>query len=147
VKFLQGNGEALDTVVTTIAYDLEADTMELNFAPARQVTDEEWELIQRVQATGETDRFIKLTVSQADGVTEKPKAEATAAPASAWDEEDEEEEAPAPKVTRSAEPDDEEEEEAAPVKRKAKVKEEVPVEKANLAAVVSAWADDEEDED
>lgn len=148
VKFLQGNGEALDTVVTTIAYDLEADTMELNFAPARPVTDEEWELIQRVQATGETERFIKLTVSQADGVVEKPKAQATAAPASAWDEEDEEEEeAPAPKVTRSAEPDDEEEEEAAPVKRKAKAKEEVPVEKANLAAVVSAWADDEEDED
>lgn len=149
VKFLQGNGEALDTVVTTIAYDLEADTMELNFSPTRPVTDDEWELIQRVQATGETDRYIKLTVAQADGVTKKPVEEKAAAPkakANTWDDEDEEEEAPAPKVSRSAEPDDDEEE-AAPVKRKAKAKDEAPAPKANLAAVVSAWADDDEDED
>lgn len=144
VKFLLGNGEALDTVVTTIAYDLEADTMELNFSPSRQVTDEEWELIQRVQATGETDRYIKLTVAQTDGVTEKPKAAAAAPAANSWDDEEEEEEAPAPKVTRAAEPDEDEEE--APVKRKAKAKDEAPAPKANLAAVVSAWADDEDED-
>ena len=42
-RFLVANGTAPDMVVTTIAYNLDAETMELNFTPVRPITDEEYE--------------------------------------------------------------------------------------------------------
>jgi hypothetical protein len=44
VKFLIANGESPDTVVTNIAYNLDAETMELQFTPMRGITDAEYEL-------------------------------------------------------------------------------------------------------
>lgn len=171
-KYLASNSEATDTVVTKVSYDPEADTMKLVFSVDRFVTDEEWELIQRVQDSGDTERYTKLTVAAVDGAkpkakpveqdedeeeeeeAPKPKAtKAAAKPASnPWDddEEEEEEEAPAPKAASKPAnkwDDEEEETEAEPVKRKAKAKEEIsPAAKSKLAEVVGAWGDDDEDE-
>jgi hypothetical protein len=72
-KFLAHNNEAVDTVVTTISYDGEADGMELLFTPVRQTTDEEAELVLEAQAKPECETYIKLTVAQVDGVSQEPK--------------------------------------------------------------------------
>ena len=129
VKYLLANGENPDTVVTNISYDLNADSMELLFTPLRGISDEEYELVTAAQSDPEINKYVQLTVAQADGVTAKPKLEAPK---------------PAPQVVRSDEPDDEEEavfEE--PVKRTVK-KEALPVEEnKNLASIIDAWGDDE----
>lgn len=145
VRFLAANDESIDYVVTNIAYDLDADTMELQFTPVRPITDEEYELVTAAQADPATQRLVQLTVAEADG------AKAKAAPAE--EEEAEEEEAPAPKPT--AKPaakkanvwadDDEAEEEPKAVKRAAK-KEEPAKPKGDLAALVNVWAADDDEE-
>lgn len=125
VKFLLANGESPDNVVTNISYDLNADTMELLFTPLRNISDEEYELVKAAQDKPETKMYTMITVAQADGVKKQPPAV-------------EHKEAAKP-VSRSDEPEDEVIEE--PVKRTAK-KQEAPQVKANLADVVSKWADD-----
>jgi len=136
VKYLLGNGESPDTVVTNISYDLNADSMELLFTPLRGISDEEYALVVAAQADPETKKYVQLTVSATDGAKAAPKQEAPKP-------------APAPAVTRSAEPDDEDESPAEPVKRSAKATavEEVPAATGDLASIVSAWGDDAEDED
>lgn len=124
VKFLIANGESPDNVVTNISYDLNADTMELLFTPLRNISDEEYELVKAAQAKPETKMYTMITVAQADGVKKQPPAV----------------ENKAKTVSRSDEPEDEAVEE--PVKRAVK-KPEPPKAKANLADVVSAWANDE----
>ena len=124
VKFLIANGESPDNVVTNISYDLNAKTMELLFTPLRNISDEEYELVKQAQSKPETKMYTMITVAQTDGVKKQPK----------------EPEAKAPAVTRSDEPEDEVVEE--PVKRAVK-KPEPPKAKANLADVVSAWAEEE----
>jgi len=129
VKYLIANGVSPDGVVTNISYDMEADTMELVFSPLRPITDEEFAMVEAAQAHPDSERYIKLTVAQADGVSKPPVQE----------------EAPKPKVTRSEEPDDEEEEEEvkAPVKRKSKKEEApAPAKKSALADVISEWEDE-----
>jgi hypothetical protein len=131
VKFLVANGESPDTVVTTVAFDDDAEGMELTFSPLRPVTDEEFALLQKSQAKPETDLYTRITVAQLDGVTKRPERAPAAKPA-------------APKVQRSEEPEDEVAEE--PVKRQSKKKEEAPVAaapKADLAAVIDAWGSDD----
>lgn len=128
VRYLVANGAAPDTVVTTIAYNLDSDTMELNFTPARPITDEEYELVVAAQENPTTQRLIQITAGEADGA----KAKAIAKP-----------------VTNTAAVDEDEDEVEEPVVAKPKAKKEEPA-KANvkdLASVVSAWADDDEDED
>ena len=134
VKYLLGNGESPDTVVTNISYDLNADSMELLFTPMRGISDEEYALVVAAQADPETKKYVQLTVAATDGVKAAPKQEASK---------------PTPVVTRSEEPDDEDEAPAEPVKRSAKptAVEEAPAATGALASIVSAWGDDSEDED
>jgi hypothetical protein len=129
VKFLIANGESPDTVVTNIAYNLDAETMELQFTPMRGTTDAEHELVTEARNDPATRQMIVLTVAAQDGAKDEPKAEAK------------------PKVTYSDEPDDEEEEVVeAPKKRTAKKTEDVVPPKKDLANVLAAWGDDDEDE-
>jgi len=72
VQYLIANDHALDYVVTKIAYDLEADTMQMNFTPVRPITDEEYELVVAAQTDPETQRLIQITVAEADGVVAEP---------------------------------------------------------------------------
>ena len=135
VKYLLGNGESPDTVVTNISYDLNADSMELLFTPMRGISDEEYELVVAAQADPETKKYVQLTVAATDGAKPAPKQEAPKP-------------APTPTVTRSAEPDEEEEAVfepvAAPVKRSAKPVEKAPAVTGDLASIVNAWGDDED---
>lgn len=126
IKFLLANGESPDNVVTNISFDANADTMELLFTPLRNISDEEYELVQAAQSKPETKRYTMITVAQADGVTKLP------APVKKEE----------PKVVRSEDPDDEEVIEE-PVKRKAKKVEPEPEVKAKLADVVSEWGEDD----
>lgn len=136
VKYLLGNGESPDTVVTNISYDLNADSMELLFTPLRGISDEEYALVVAAQADPETKKYVQLTVAATDGTT-KPAAKAEPKPE------------PKPAIVRSEEPDDEDEAPAEPVKRSAKptAVEEAPAASGDLASIVSAWGDDSEDED
>jgi hypothetical protein len=134
VKYLLGNGESPDTVVTNISYDLNAASMELLFTPMRGITDEEYALVVAAQADPETKKYVQLTVAATDGAKPAPKQEAPK---------------PAPVVTRSDEPDDAEdavfEPVVEPVKRSAKpTTEEAPAVSGDLASIVNAWGDDED---
>lgn len=123
VKYLLANGESPDNVVTQISYDLNADTMELLFTPLRSISDEEYEHVRAAQAMPETKMYTMITVAQADRVTKQPEPVKQA-------------------VVRSDEPEEEEVVQE-PVKRQAKKEAPAPAVKQDLAAVVSAWSDDE----
>lgn len=125
IKFLNGNGESLDNVVTNASFDLNADTMQLVFTPLRNTTDAEYALVKEAQKRPESRSYTMLTVAQTDGVKTLPPA-AIAAPK------------PAPVVVASDEPDDEEDV-PAPVKRPGK-KAAAPIEgKDILADAVEVW--------
>lgn len=127
-NYLKANGEAPDTVVTKVMYDLDADTLTLKFKAVRHLTQEEADLIDTAFASGEAERYIKLTTAEVDGVTAAPAKAIEAPKASVFDEQ--EEEAPA----------------AEPVKRVAKKATvvETPSEDKDLSALLDDWADDED---
>lgn len=129
VKFLLANGESPDNVVTNVSFDANADTMELLFTPLRNISDDEYELVQAAQSKPETKMYTMITVAQTDGVKKQPPAVETKPKVQAE------------AVTRSDEPDDEAVDE--PVKRQTKKAEPAPKVKANLADVVSKWSEDE----
>jgi pyruvate/2-oxoglutarate dehydrogenase complex dihydrolipoamide acyltransferase (E2) component len=105
--------------------------MELQFTPMRGVNDEEYALVQAARSDPATREMIVLTVAAQE-----------AAPAKA-----QEAAAPKPKVVYSDEPDDEEEEVIAePKKRAAKKGADVVVPQGDLASVLNAWGDGDEDE-
>ena len=132
VKFLIANGESPDTVVTNIAYNLDAETMELQFTPMRGTTDAEYELVQEARNDPATRQMIVLTVAA-------PKKEAGR---------DEPEVAAKPKITYSDEPEEEEEEVVeAPKKRASKKTEEAMPEKKDLSKILATWGDDDDGED
>lgn len=137
VKYLVANGESPDTVVTNISYDLNADSMELQFTPLRGITNEEFALVTAAQADPETKNYIQLTVSP---IAAAPKKAAPAAVV-----EEEEEEAPAPAaLQRSDEPDDEEPVVEQP-KRSAKPAASAPAAgQSDLSSIIDAWGADEE---
>ena len=149
VRFLAANEESIDYVVTNIAYNLDADTMELQFTPARPITDAEYELVVAAQADPATQRMVQLTVSEADGAT-APAAKAKPIMIEQQVEEDEEPPMkpakPAKKAAWLDDADDEEEEEpkVAPSKR---AKKEEPKGSGSLAEVLGVWTDDDEDDD
>ena len=91
--------------------------MELVFTPVRHITDEEFEVMQRAQATPEASMYTSITVAQTDGVKKLPKEE--------------------PKIERSDEPEDDSVEE--PQVRPAKKKEAAPKAKKDVADVVDDW--------
>lgn len=138
-KFLLANGEALDTVVTRVMYDLDADTMKLKFQPVRHLTDVEAGFVDAAQDDPETKRYVGLTVAEADGA--KPKAEpkmieAKAAPAAPagnpFGDDDEDEEPPMAEV---------------PVKRAAPKRATADVSaKPELKQAMAAWLDDEDED-
>jgi hypothetical protein len=126
VKYLAANGFSVDRVVTNIAFDANADTMELLFSPLREISDEEYLLVVAAQDKPETELYTKITVAQTDKVTKQPIAVEH-------------------KVERSDEPEDEVEDSPIeePVKRAAKKSEAKP-KKKELADVISEWDDDDE---
>ena len=154
VRFLAANEESIDYVVTNIAYNLDADTMQLQFTPVRPITDAEYELVVAAQADPATQRMVQLTVGEADGAT-APAAKAKPIMIEQQVEDEEEDEEPpmkpmkAAKSVASATPwlddeDDEEEDEptVAPSKR---AKKEEPKGADALAAVLDVWADEDDD--
>jgi len=86
VRFLVGNDFSPDRVVTRIAYDLDSDTMALNFSPARPITADELALVERAQGDPATQKLVELTVAQADGApsTPAPAPEPKKAAANPW---------------------------------------------------------------
>jgi hypothetical protein len=133
VKFLIANGESPDGVVTNIAYNLDAETMQIQFTPVRGVSDAEYAMVKEARNDPATRQMIVLTVAAQDGAKTAPKEEAK----------------PQPKITYSDEPDEDEEEEVeAPKKRASKTAEDVVPPKKDLANVIAVWGDgDDEDED
>lgn len=121
-QFLSANKESLDTVVTNIAYNLDAETMELQFTPLRGVTDEEYALVKAAQADPATHQLVVMTVAQADKVTAKPGA--APEPVEAM------QEAPAAKPP-------------SPSKRAPKTA--APTAARDLASVVNDWGSDEDE--
>jgi hypothetical protein len=149
VRFLAANEESVDYVVTNIAYNLDADTMQLQFTPVRQITDAEYELVVAAQSDPATQRLVQLTVSEADGATSKPKAQPVMIEQQVEDEEEDEE--PPMKVAKPAkkaawlEDEDEEEDEpkVAPSKRTAN-KVDVTKSADDLASALDTWADEDD---
>lgn len=135
VKFLLASNEALDTVVTRLIYDAESDTAKIGFKPVRHLTEMEVAFVDAAQDDPATARYINLTAAAVDGATAPaPKlalaAAPTVAPADPFADDDD---------------DDDDVVEAAPVKRPAKPK--VAAEaKPELAAVLSDFLDDEDEE-
>jgi len=162
VRFLAANEESIDYVVTNIAYNLDADTMELQFTPVRPITDEEYELVVAAQADPATQRVIQLTAAEADGATTTKSGASAAVIEQDDEEEDEAEEAPAPKKAKAPakkaaeskpawldDGDEEEDEVDEPVvvAKKAPAKKAAESKPAgDLAATLAAWADDEDDD-
>lgn len=134
IKFLVANGQSPDNVVTSISYDDNADSMELVFSPLREINDSEYEMVKAAQTDPATKRYTMLTVAQADGVKKLPKAAESAKSPEA--------KAKPAKVQRAEEPDDEAEA-PPPVKREAKKPQPTPAPKADLAAIVNEWNDEE----
>lgn len=133
VKFLIANGESPDGVVTNIAYNLDAETMQIQFTPMRGTTEAEHALVKEARSDPATRQMIVLTVAPQGETKALPKEEAK----------------PQPKVTYSDEPDEDEEEAVeAPKKRASKAAEETALPKKDLANVLAVWGDDDdEDED
>jgi hypothetical protein len=134
-KFLLANGEGLDTVVTRIIYDAEADTAKVGFKAIRHLTEVESGLVDAAQENPETEKYIMLTVAAASGATAlaaPAKAAAIAPP-------------PAQPVANPFGDDDDEDEEAAPAKRASKPKATVAEVKPELASVLGEWLDNDED--
>jgi hypothetical protein len=156
VRFLAANEESIDYVVTNIAYNLDADTMELQFTPVRPITDEEYELVVAAQADPETQRLVQLTVAEADGVTAKPKtakadevfSKPKAKAAVVVEYEDDEEVEPAkpakPAKGNVWEDGDDEDEEPKPEPVKRAVKKPATKPTGDLGSLVDAWTDEED---
>jgi len=136
-RHLVSNQAAPDRVVTTVAYNLDAETMELTFTADRFIDLDELERVNEAQNNPATMRLISFDVVKTE----------TAAP----------EEEPAKLVIKSSpkkpsfldEDDgenDEEEELPAPVKRASK-KTTPATPTGKLANVVSEWGDEDEEED
>jgi hypothetical protein len=109
-KFLLAHGEAVDTVVTRVMYDLDADTMKLKFTPVRMLTEVEAGFVDAAQEDPETKRYIGLTANAPTAGAAKLvesktiEAKAIAAPVGNpfGDDDEEAEEAPVAPVKRAA---------------------------------------------
>jgi len=133
-RHLVSNGAAPDRVVTTIAYNLDAETMELNFTADRFIDLEELERVTEAQENAATTRLISFDIVKAAAAEEPAKLAAQAEP-----------KAKKPSFLDADDEDEEEEELPEPVKRPSKKATAEPT--GTIAAVVSRWGDDEEDDD
>ncbi|CAB4190245.1 hypothetical protein UFOVP1193_46 [uncultured Caudovirales phage] len=123
-KFLDANNAFMDNVVTTISFNSDANTMELQFSPLQLTTDEEYHMVREAQKRPETKAYITLTVAQTDGVKKQPAAVEAK-----------------PKVILEFEA--EADAPVEPTKRQSKKQEAAPTPKKDIASVVSDWAEDE----
>lgn len=123
IKYVISNNESPDRVVTKIAFDPDADTMELNFSAERILSQDEFEVVKAAQQRPETERYTKITVAQTDGVKKAPVS------------------IEKPKVVRAEEPEDEVI--AEPVKKENKKAAAKPKAKDDLAEVLDAWGSDD----
>lgn len=140
-RFLVANGAAPDRVVTTIAYNLDAETMELTFTADRFINEDELALVEAAQANPLTRKLIQMTAGEVEKKAlpkaEEPKEEpapaikssTSAKPANKWDDDEDEDDAPA----------------AEPAKRASK-KEEAPKLNTDIGSLVNSWADDEDED-
>ena len=133
-KFLLANNEGLDTVVTRIIYDAEADTAKVGFKAVRHLTELEAGLVDAAQDDPATEKYIMLTVAAASG------APALAAPAKVAAI------APPPAQPPANPFGDDDEEEAPPAKRTSKPKATVTEVKPELASVLGEWLDNDDEE-
>lgn len=133
-KFLLANGEALDTVVTRIIYDEEADTAKVGFKAVRHLTEVEAGFVDVAQDDPATEKYTKLTAAAVDGAKQieaKPAALAIEA-------------APSTAPANPFGDDDEDDAPAEPAKRAAKPKATAEV-KPELASVLADFLDDEDE--
>jgi len=72
-RHLKSNGLPVTGVVTEMRFDTASPTPKLVFNPIRGVTEEEFEVIQRLGNSQEAISAITMTVAQTDGVKNKPK--------------------------------------------------------------------------
>jgi hypothetical protein len=133
-RHLVSNQAAPDRVVTTVAYNLDAETMELNFTADRFITPEEYERVVQAQENPATTRLISFDQTKATAPAEEaPKLETKSSPKK-------------PSFMDDDGEDDEEEALPEPVKRPSKKAAPVEAPTGSLAAVVSDWADDDEED-
>lgn len=72
-RHLKNHGTPITGVVTEMRFDTASPTPKLVFKPVRPVTEDEFEIIQRLKDSSEATAAITLTVAQTDGVKDKPK--------------------------------------------------------------------------
>jgi hypothetical protein len=73
-RHLKNHGTPITGVVTEMRFDTASPTPKLVFKPVRPVSEEEFEIIQKLKDSSEAVAAITLTVAQTDGVKDnKPK--------------------------------------------------------------------------
>ena len=139
-QFLQNEDAPMAGVVTEMKFDTSSPTPKLVFRPIRAVTEEEWDVIQRLKDSDDAKKAIELTVAQTDGVTkEAPKSGfgKAALPAPA----EEEEEAPKPKAKPAPVEEDDEDEVEEPKKAAPKKAAPTAEPSKSLEDLVGEWDD------
>ena len=132
-KFLLANNEALDTVITSIIYDADADTVKVGFRAKSYLNQEQADLVEAAQDDPATARYVALTAAAVDGAKALPAPAAQPAIA-----------APAAAPSNPF-GDDEDEVEEAPVKRVIKKETITAAPKPELKEALGEWLDDDED--
>ena len=123
IKFLAGNGESIDRVVTQISFDDNEESPTLQFTPVRHLLEEEAQLAMEAAESTEAKNAVVLTVAAQDKVKKLAQANAEfetvkkAAPVEAEEVSEEDE----PKVRASK-------------------KEAAPQPKKDLTDVLDAWS-------
>jgi hypothetical protein len=152
-RFLSANGESVDTVITRVSFDPDAETMALLFTPIRNLSDDEYDLVVEAQKTPEAKSYTMLTVAAVDKAGKDTKTSVfKEAPAPKQkvvrsEEPDEEDEAPPARKARAAVVDEEDDEPpfvAEPVKRTAAKRPvaDAPA-KSDMAAVIAEWGEED----
>lgn len=112
-KVCMNNGKSIDHIVSRIFFNEDNDNQSVLFMPVRWINSAEYNASAKILESGSTQRIVMMTPYQAD------TAKALPAPAAVF------------------------EEPAAPKKRESKKPETPPTAKADLDAIVKAWADEE----
>lgn len=145
-EFLSLKDAPMSGVITEMKFDSSSAVPKLFFRPIRAVTEEEWEVIQRLKDSKDATKAIELTVSQSDNVQkEAPPAPKPAAIAAPVTEEDYEDETPAPaksKMATKPSVTESDEEEAIEEPKKAAPKKAAPAaESSSLEDLIGEWDD------
>ena len=117
----------VEKIVTRMKFDMKSESPKLIFAPVRWLTEEEYEITKEQGASDEANRAVVMTVSQTDGVKDKPKAIGLAIPKAA---------------KAKAVPVAEEEEVEPEVRKETAKPTAVPAKKSKLSEIVSDWDDE-----